>query len=155
MEFDELLKQFTSRVEKGDSAGLAGLFTEDGTYNDGFYGAFTGRPAIAKMLDKHFHGAAADFRWRMIDPVCDGSRGYARYIFTYVSKIPGAEGRRVVFEGMSCFELRDGQIQSYREIFDRGTALSQLGFAPERIAKSLARWSNELCQSDAGLEIAG
>ena len=31
----------------------------------------------------------------------DGRIGYARYLFNYVSKLPGVEGRAVVFDGLS------------------------------------------------------
>ena len=38
---------------------------------------------------------------------------------------------------MSLFELAGGRIVAYREQFDLGIALLQLGFAPEAIAKVL------------------
>ena len=50
-----------------------------------------------------------------------------------------AVGRRVVFEGMSRFELEGDLIRRYTEQFDRGLALTQLGFPPERIAKAVRR----------------
>ena len=40
---------------------------------------------------------------------------------------------------MSLFELDGGRIAAYREQFDMGSALLQLGFAPESIARVLAR----------------
>jgi len=40
---------------------------------------------------------------------------------------------------MSLFELRDGKISAYREYFDTGAALLQLGFKPESLAKVLSR----------------
>ena len=36
-------------------------------------------------------------------------------------------------------ELEDGRIARYREVFDRGMALVQQNFAPERIAKVLRK----------------
>src|SRR5207302_567156 len=51
--FRDLLTAFAAAVEaNGD--GLASLFTEDGTYEDGFFGAHMGRTAIAMMLQR-FH----------------------------------------------------------------------------------------------------
>ena len=83
-----------------------------------------------------------DFRWDMTDPVSDGRIGYARYLFSYSSTMAGSEGRRVVFSGIGCFELApDGAIRRYSEAFDRGMALAQLDFAPERIKKALLRWA--------------
>jgi len=47
----------------------------------------------------------------------------------------------VIFEGTSRFRLRDGQIEHYAEVFDRGVAFTQLGYAPERIVKLLGRYA--------------
>ena len=40
-----------------------------------------------------------------------------------------------MFEGMSQFRLAGGLIAQYRESFDRGVALVQLGFPAERIRR--------------------
>ena len=40
---------------------------------------------------------------------------------------------------MSLFVLENGRIADYREHFDEGLALLQLGFAPESLAKVLAK----------------
>jgi ketosteroid isomerase-like protein len=53
--------------------------------------------------------------------------------------VPRSAGRKVSFRGMSLFVLDDGRIADYREYFDEGLALLQLGFAPESIAKVLRR----------------
>ena len=137
--FDRILRRFTSAVESGDGQKLAELFTEDGVYNDCFYGAFHGRDAIARMLELHFWGHAEEFRWQMFEPIANSGMGYARYRFSYVSKLEGAEGERVVFEGMSQFTLDAGLIRVYREEFNTGIAISQLNFPAERIARHLAR----------------
>ena len=63
MTFRDLLTAFAAAVEANDGEGLASLFTEDGTYEDGFFGAHTGRPAIAAMLQR-FHGAISPSRKR-------------------------------------------------------------------------------------------
>jgi ketosteroid isomerase-like protein len=92
--FPDMLVRFAAAVEANDGAGLAALFTDDGVYEDGFFGAFTGPAAIAKML-AHFHETAEDFRWELFDPVADAHAGYAHYRFSYRSRMPGAEGRPV------------------------------------------------------------
>jgi hypothetical protein len=136
--FAQLLERFAAAVERNDGAGLAGLFTEDGVYEDGFYGAFAGAAAIAAMV-AHFHETGHDFRWEFFDPLSDGRLGYARYRFSYRSAMPGAEGYPVVFEGIGHFVLRDGRIARYCEVFDRGVALAQQDFAPERIKRVLEK----------------
>jgi len=144
MELRALLDHFTAAVEKGDGEALAQLFTEDGVYVDGFYGPFKGRAAIAKMLLDHFFGHAKDFKWDMLDPVSDGQLGYARYTFSYTSTMPEAKGKRVIFDGMSRFELVDGQIRNYSEMFDAGVALAQLDFAADRIAKVVRKRAKQM-----------
>jgi ketosteroid isomerase-like protein len=134
-----LLRRFCSAVEAGDGAGFAGLFTEDGVYHDVFYGEFAGRARIAAMIEQWFHRDAEDFRWDMHQPVCDGTTLYARYMFSFRSKLPGAEGRRALFEGVSIMTIRDGEIAEYREVANPSTGLVDLGFAPERIARLATR----------------
>ena len=133
-EFLKMLARFTAAVEANDGAGLAALFTADGIYEDGFYGAYAGAAAIAGMV-AHFHATGEDFRWEFFDPVSDGRTGYAHYRFSYRSKVAGAEGKPVAFEGIGHFTLRDGLIARYCEVFDRGLALAQQGFAAERIKR--------------------
>jgi hypothetical protein len=102
--FRDLLTAFAAAVEANDGEGLASLFTEDGTYEDGFFGAHTGRPAIAAMLQR-FHDTGRAYLWEFLDPLSDGSIGYARFRFSYASLLPEAAGRPVFFEGMSCFRF--------------------------------------------------
>jgi limonene-1,2-epoxide hydrolase len=148
MSFETLLKKFTDAVETADYEGFGELFAEDGVYHDGFYGAFEGREAVVGMLKEHFHGSAKNFKWVMEEAVYNEPFGYARYIFSYDFILEGAETQHVVFEGMSQFTVRDGQIECYREVFDKGIPLTQLKFPPERIGKSLRRWTDELLSSD-------
>ena len=146
--FEALVNQFTAAVEAGDGSALASLFTEDGVYEDGFYGASTGRTQIKAMLETKFWGHAEGFRWRMLEPVCDGRHGYARYVFSYRSKLACAVGETVVFEGMSQFTLEGDLIRRYREVFETGIAMAQLRFSAERIAKSLERRASALREGE-------
>lgn len=114
---------------------LAPLFTEDGTYHDGFYGAFQGRRDIEDMIDHYFQRDGEDFQWHMYEPVYADGTGYARYMFGYTSRIAGSVGRRVVFAGMSQFRIENGLISNYTEVFDAGIGTAQLGFEADRIAK--------------------
>ena len=50
-DFPELLSRFARAVAANDGAGFAALFTEDGIYDDGFFGEYKGRKAIVDMLD--------------------------------------------------------------------------------------------------------
>lgn len=131
----------TQAICRGDGAAAAECFAETGAYHDGFYGEFAGRRAIAEMVTRHFHGAATDFSWALSDVVCEGEVGYASYSFSYVSKMPGSEGKRAGFSGMCKVRLKDGLIERYEEIFERAQVLARLGFADPRIAKSVRKWA--------------
>jgi limonene-1,2-epoxide hydrolase len=144
MEISTLLKSFCTAVERRDGKAFAALFTPDGVYHDVFYGAFTGPVEIASMVDDRFHRTARELRWDMFRPVSDGEALYAYYTFSYVSTLPEAQGRRVGFEGVSIMRLRDGKIAEYREVANVGPGFVQMGFAPERIAKILAREGEQL-----------
>jgi len=150
MSFQALLDRFTAAVEAGDGAALADLFTEDGVYHDTFYGEFKGRQAIQDMLENHFWRDAKAFRWDMREPVEQGGIGYSNWSFSYASNLEGVEGKRIIFQGMSRFRLKDGMIQRYDEVFDMGIALSQTAFAPDRIAKIVAKAAGRLRDGHAG-----
>ena len=144
METSDLLKTFTTSVERRDGKSFAGLFTEDGVYHDVFYGAFKGRAKIAELIDDWFYRTASDFRWDMHAPVSDGETLYARYTFSYRSNLPEANGARVMFEGVSIMKLRGGQIADYHEVANTAPAFVDMNFAPERIAKIVAKQGAEL-----------
>lgn len=139
MTIEAMLDKFCRAVERREGKAFAALFAEDGVYHDVFYGAFAGREKIAAMIDDWFYRTARDFRWDMHDPVSDGTTLYARYAFSYVSTLPDAPPGRVGFEGVAIMSLRDGLITGYREIANVGPALVALGFAPERVARILAK----------------
>jgi len=82
-----------------------------------------------------------DYVWRMDSVVESPALAAAEWTFSYVvaEVIPRSAGRKIRFRGMSLFELEGGKIQAYREYFDTGVALLQLGFKPESLAKVLAR----------------
>ena len=143
MDFANMLSRFATAVQNNDGAGLGALFTPDGVYDDGFFGEYAGPQAIAAML-QHFHDTGANFRWDFFDPLSDGRIGYARYRFSYASKMKGAEGRPVVFEGTAFFTFQGDRIAHYREVFDRGVALVQQDFDAERLKKVLSKTAARL-----------
>src|SRR3954452_1719521 len=139
-----MLRSFCDAVEQHEGAAFAALFTEDGVYHDVFYGAFAGRARIAEMIDDWFYRTATDFRWDMLDPGSDGTTLYARYTFSYRSLLPEAQGARVMFEGVAIMTLRDGLIAEYHEVANTATGFVDMNFAPERIAKIVAKQGTAL-----------
>ncbi|MFM9941576.1 MAG: nuclear transport factor 2 family protein [Hyphomicrobiaceae bacterium] len=144
MSLAENLKTFAAAVESNNGRGLSALFTAKGIYDDYFFGpSKPGPDGIAEML-AHFHEGGAAFKWEFFDVVEAGPLGYASYRFSYDSILPESKGARVVFEGISRFELEGGKIKRYSEVFDRGSALAQLDFAPERLKKISLKYAAAL-----------
>lgn len=146
---DTILTRFSACVEAHDSVGFAALFTEDGRYDDYFWGSHHGRAEIAAMLDR-FHVGGERFAWEFTDPVFSDGLGYATYCFSYRSREPESAGRIVMFDGMSRLRIRDGLIAHYAEVFDRGMAFASLGYARERTGKLLDRYARALTEGPVG-----
>lgn len=134
-----MLTAMCRAAERRDGKAFASHFAADGVYHDDFYGDFAGRERIAELIDDWFHRDGRSYRWDMIDPVMQGDRLYVRYIFSWNSNLPEAEGARAMFEGVSIMTLRGTEIVEYREIASTGTAFTDMNFHPERIFKILAR----------------
>jgi hypothetical protein len=92
----------------------------------------------------HFAEGGRNFRWEFCDPVRAGSIGYASYRFSFDSTHPAANGARVAFDGIGRFDLEGDRIRRYSEVFDRGMALAQQAFEPERLRKIALRYANAL-----------
>jgi len=140
-----VVERFAEAFNRRDVEGLLACFTEDATYRDLFYGPHAGRAALRGMFERMFR-EGRDYRWQMDAIVADARRAAAEWTFSYTvtAAVPRSEGRRVRFSGMSIFDLdggdlEGGKVRAYREYADTGVALLQLGFAPEGLAKVLAR----------------
>lgn len=138
--FNVLLDKFAACVAANDGEGLAALFTPEGSYDDYFFGIHSGRAEIAAMLAR-FHEGGEQYRWEFHEPLSDGKTGYARYRFSYLSKVAESAGKPIAFEGMSVLHLRDGLIERYAEVFDRGVAFVQLGFPAGKVARLLEKYA--------------
>jgi len=146
MDFDALLTRMTDAAARGAGREVAACFTPDGVYHDVFYGAHRGHAAISAMIEDRFHGDAGDFVWELHDPVAAGDIGYARYTFSYRSKLPGSEGRRAIFEGVAICRLGAGLIAEYREVANVFTGLAMLSFPEARLARFAARQARDLAE---------
>lgn len=148
MAFAALIRRLADRAVAGDGAGVAACFTPDGVYHDVFYGSFRGHAAIADMIEGHFHRDGEDFRWDMRAPVSDGATGYARYVFSYRSRLPACAGQRAVFEGVAVATLQDGLIAEYHEVANAATGLRLMGFDDARLARFIDRQAAALTARD-------
>ncbi len=143
MEFRDLILRLTQAIVAADGATAASCFTDDGVYHDVFYGAFP-KADIPRMVSDYFHRDARDFIWDIHAPVSDGQTGYARYVFSYDSRLVGAEGSRALFVGVSICQLRNGLLASYHEVANTAPGLAMLGFEPARLSKVVERQGREL-----------
>ncbi|HEV8441772.1 MAG TPA: nuclear transport factor 2 family protein [Methylomirabilota bacterium] len=135
-----IVHDFERAFNRQDVSALVDCFTEQGSYHDTFFGEHAGRAALGRMFERMFL-EGRDYAWTMETVVESPTHAAAEWAFSYVvtEAIPRSAGRKVRFRGMSLFELDHGKIAAYREYFDTGVALLQLGFNPESLAKVLAR----------------
>ncbi len=135
-----IVNDFEKAFNQQDVGALVGCFTDGASYRDNFYGEHRGHQALRAMFERMFH-EGRDYRWVMDTVVESGNRATAEWTFGYVvsDAVPRSAGRKIGFRGMSLFELERGRIAVYREYFDVGQALLQLGFAPEALTKVLRR----------------
>ena len=130
--------EFAEAFNRRDVDGLVGCFTGDATYNDLFYGHFRGPDGLRKLFDRMF-AEGRDHVWT-IDALAEGA-GFvmAEWTFGFVvsDAVPRSAGRSLRFRGVSVFELRDGRCRAYREYFDKGPILVDLGFQPDSLWRTL------------------
>ena len=135
-----VVREFERAFNRQDVAALVACFTPDGSYHDTFFGEHAGPAALRAMFERMFR-EGRDYRWTMETVVETDAAAASEWTFSYVvtDAVPRSVGRPVRFRGMSRFEKRDGRIAAYRESFDLGAALLQLGFSPEAMAKTIRR----------------
>ena len=135
-----IVRDFEKAFNRQDVDALVACFTATGSYVDTFFGAHAGHDALRTMFQRMFH-EGRDYAWVMDVVVETPAAAAAEWTFGYVvsDAIPRSAGRPVRFRGMSLFELEGGRIARYREYFNEGVALLQLGFKPESLARVLSR----------------
>jgi hypothetical protein len=62
-----------------------------------------------------------------------------RAILSVIARLPEAKGARAMFEGVAIMTLRGGKIAEYHEVANTATGFVDMNFAPERIAKIVAK----------------
>lgn len=140
MKFPDLLEKFADAVHSRNGAAMAALFTEDGVYDDIYFGEFHGRERIAWLIDEGFYDGGRDFKWEFRNPVCDGDTGYAFWLFSYTSTSKHAAGTRVTFDGVGIFHLNDGLIERYEDMCNGVVPLKQMGTPPDVVDRMAGKW---------------
>ncbi|MCY4238624.1 MAG: nuclear transport factor 2 family protein [Rhodospirillaceae bacterium] len=146
--FNSLLKDFAAAVEVGDGTALAQLFTEDGVYDDIFYGEFHGRKAIKDMLERLFWRDGKDFLWEFRNPAATDTIGYAQWLFSYTSGTRHNDGKRCGFEGVGIYHLRSGLIARYEDQCNAVTPLREMGVPLDVIDRMAGEWRHKFLARD-------
>ena len=135
-----IVRGFATAFNRQDVDALLACFTERATYRDNFYGEHAGKDSLRSMFQRMFR-EGHDYHWSMDVVVESPMAATAEWTFSYVvsEAVPRSVGRKIRFNGMSVFELDGGRIARYREYFDTGVALLQLGFGADSMAKVLSR----------------
>ena len=149
--FEKVTYELTQSVCKNDGESLANLFADNGVYHDYIYGSFKGKKNIKLMLNNYFHRDAKNFFWKMSDHIFRAEIGYAKYMFTFTSKIPEYLGKKVVVSGISFFRFKLNSIVEYSESVNGGIAMVQLGVKPEKMQKVFLKWFKRSLEDDFNL----
>jgi steroid delta-isomerase-like uncharacterized protein len=132
--------RFAEAFNRRDLDGVIGCFTDDATYHDLFYGQFRGHDELRKLFDRMFT-EGSDHVWTIDAAAEEPGLVMAEWTFDFVvsDAVPRSAGRRLHFRGVSVFDLQDDRCRAYREYFDKGAALVELGFRPDSLWRTLSR----------------
>ena len=135
-----MVEGFAEAFNRRDIEGIVARFTDDATYDDLFYGEAVGHDGLRALFTRML-GEAAEAEWTLDTMVASPGVEIAEWTFrlTVSEAVPRSSGRTVSIRGVSVFELRDGRCCAYREYFDRGVGLVQLGLEPAALHHMLGR----------------
>jgi len=133
-------QQLAEAFNRRDVDAVVSCFTHDATYHDLFYGEYRGHDGLRKLFERMLL-EGRDHVWTIDAATQEGGIAMAEWTFDFVvsDAVPRSAGKRLHFRGVSVFELRDGRCRAYREYFDKGPALIELGFEPDALWRTLSR----------------
>src|SRR4051794_9050951 len=120
--------RFATAFATRDVERVVDCFTPDATYDDLFYGRFTGADGLRELFGRMY--AEGDrHEWAMTRVLTgpDCTIGEWTFTFTASAAVPSGAGRTVRFPGASVFETDGDRCRAYREHFDRTAGLRALG----------------------------
>jgi limonene-1,2-epoxide hydrolase len=133
-------KSFIGALLEGDVERVLSFFTEKAEYHDLLLGSFHGKAELRPLFEKMM--AECQGLVMTIDRVGTGPGvEFAEWTSTYTvgDSVPQAAGSSITMRGVSVLELSDRRCSTYREYFDRGKALVDMGLPPEGVHKVLSR----------------
>ena len=144
MTFAQLVERFAAAAAAGDGDALADLFTPGGHLRRLLLRTVQRPRRRSSRCWRILPREGATFAGNFTILCLRGQTGYASYRFSFESTRPEAKGARVAFDGIGRFDLEGDRIKRYSEVFDRGMALAQQAFEPERLVKIALKYANAL-----------
>jgi len=135
-----IAERFAAAFNQRDVGELLACFTDDATYADLLLGESAGQDGLRALFERMMD-EIAEVDWQFDRVVTSDTSEMAEWTFRIVvsDAVPRSAGRSLSLRGVSVFDLRDGRCCAYREYFDRGLALVQLGLTPEALHHVLSR----------------
>jgi steroid delta-isomerase-like uncharacterized protein len=135
-----IFEKFSDAFNRQDVEGILACFTDDATYDDMLYGRSSGSEELRALFERMMR-ETAEVLWQADNVVATPAIELVEWTFrlTLSDAVPRAAGKTWSIRGASAFELRDGRCRAYREYFDRGAALIQLGLEPAALHRVLSR----------------
>jgi limonene-1,2-epoxide hydrolase len=134
----DLIRKFSEHYQKQEVEQLVNLFSEDATYHDTFYGAFTGHAKIKDMFQLFFRDGK-NYVWDMRKVVAEPGTAMAEFFFSFLTTDQRNPERPVKMAGVGIFAFAGGRISRFHEYFDVGPVLLQMGLAPEAVVRHLQK----------------
>jgi limonene-1,2-epoxide hydrolase len=134
----DILRMFSEYYEKQEVEQLVNLFTEEATYHDTFYGAFTGHDKLTAMFRMFFRDGK-NYLWDMQKIVAEPGSAMVEFFFSFLTTDQRNPDRSVKMVGVGVFAFTGPRISQFHEYFDVGPVLLQMGLAPEAVVRHLQK----------------
>jgi steroid delta-isomerase-like uncharacterized protein len=125
-----VIEQLFAAWNSHDPDKVVASFTEDVVYEDVSAGHISrGRAEVRKW----FAGAFADienFKMEAVSSSFHNGRGVAEWVWSGTDKGLLKTGKNFSVRGVTVFEVRGGKISRYKEYYDFGTVMRQVGLLP-------------------------
>jgi len=125
-----IVDQFFAAWNSHDPDKVVASFTEDIVYEDVAAGHISrGRAEVRKWVEGAF-ADIEDFKMEAVSSSFQNGRGVMEWVWSGTDKGLLKTGKTFSVRGVSIFEVRRGKISRYKEYYDFGTVMRQVGLLP-------------------------